>query len=92
MGHKVDVLARRCETEDRDPATIRKTILGGGNTIDDTDAFLASMQEYVDLGVDLVEVMPTTSDPLAEFSELCEKVVPQWPRSARRSRATVVPT
>jgi len=77
VKHKVDVLTRHCETEGRDPATIRKTILGGGNPLDDIDAFLASMQEYAELGVDLVEVMPTTSDPVAQVSSLCERVVPR---------------
>ncbi len=75
--HKVDVLARHCETEGRDPAEITKTILGGGDPVGDPDAFVADMEGYARLGIDLVEIMPLGPDPVAIVSELGEKVVPR---------------
>ena len=77
VAHKLDVLARHCEAEGRDPATIATTILGFGNPLDDVDAFISSMEGYAKLGVSLVEVMPTGPDPAAFATELGEKVVPK---------------
>jgi F420-dependent oxidoreductase-like protein len=76
VAHKLDVLARHCEAEGRDIATIKKTILGGPDPLGDVDAFLASMEEYAKLGIDLVEVMPMTPEPAAWVAQLCEQVVP----------------
>jgi F420-dependent oxidoreductase-like protein len=77
VAHKLDVLARHCDAEGRDPATIATTILGFGNPLDDVDAFLSRMEEYAKLGVALVEVMPPTPDPAGFVAELTEKVVPR---------------
>jgi F420-dependent oxidoreductase-like protein len=77
VKHKLDVLARHCDAEGRDTATIRKTILGGVDPLGDTDGFLTSMEEYARLGVELVEIMPTGPDPVAMVTELGEKVVPR---------------
>jgi len=43
----------------------------------DVDGFLASMEQYARLGVDLVEVVPRSSDPVAEVTRLGEEVVPR---------------
>ncbi len=67
VAHKLEVLARHCEDEGRDPATIRTTILAMGNPLDDADGFVAQMADYAEIGVDLVEVMPV-GDPI-EFTE-----------------------
>jgi F420-dependent oxidoreductase-like protein len=75
--HKLDVLARHCEVEGRDPAEITKTILGGGDPVGDPDAFVADMEGYARLGIDLVEIMPLGPDPAAMVSELGEKVLPR---------------
>ena len=77
VEHKLEVLARHCEAEGRDPATIEKTILGMSNPLDDVDGFLASMAEYAKLGVSLVEVMPLTDDPIAFAEQLGALVVPR---------------
>jgi F420-dependent oxidoreductase-like protein len=77
VAHKLEVLARHCDAEGRDPGTIEKTILGFADPLDDVDAFLASMDEYAGLGVELVEVMPTGSDPAAWVTRLGEEVVPR---------------
>jgi F420-dependent oxidoreductase-like protein len=78
VAHKLEVLARHCDTVGRDPATIEKTILAvGGNPLDDVDAFVAGMEQYARLGVDLVEVAPLGPDPVRFVTELSEKVVPR---------------
>jgi F420-dependent oxidoreductase-like protein len=77
VAHKIDVLARHCEREGRDPATIEKTILSFANPLDDVDGFLKGMEEYGALGVDLVEVMPLVPDPAAWAAQLGERVVPR---------------
>jgi hypothetical protein len=71
------VLARHCDAEGCDRATIATTIHGFGNPLDDVGAFLSSMEEYAKLGVALVEVMPPTPDPAGFVAELTEKVVPR---------------
>jgi F420-dependent oxidoreductase-like protein len=75
--HKLDVLAGHCEAVGRDPAEITKTILGGGDPVGDPDAFVADMEGYARLGIDLVEIMPLGPDPVAMVSELGEKVLPR---------------
>jgi hypothetical protein len=77
VAHKLDVLARHCDAEGRDPDTIQKTILGFANPLDDVDAFITSMEEYAKLGVTLVEVMPLVPDPAAWVTQLGERVVRQ---------------
>jgi F420-dependent oxidoreductase-like protein len=77
VSHKLDVLARHCEAEGRDTASIRKTIIGGGDPFADPDGFLTSMQAYAALGIDLVEITPMGPDPVAAVSQLCEQVVPR---------------
>ncbi len=76
VAHKLEVLERHCATEERDPATITKTILAMTDPMSDIDAFLVSMEEYAALGVELVEVMPLSPDPAAWVAQLCEQVVP----------------
>jgi F420-dependent oxidoreductase-like protein len=76
VAHKLEVLERHCADEDRDPATIQKTILGMTDPVADPDAFLRSMEEYAALGIDLVEVMPLVEDPASWAAGLGERVVP----------------
>jgi F420-dependent oxidoreductase-like protein len=77
VAHKLDVLARHCESEGRDPDRVKKTILGFTDPLDDVDAFLASMEEYAKLGVELVEVMPPGPDPVSWAAALGDQVVPK---------------
>lgn len=76
VRHKLDVLRRHCEAEGRDPASIRVTLLAGGDPVGDPDGFLATMAGYAEEGVDLVSLMPTTADPAAFVSQLGARVVP----------------
>jgi len=77
VAHKLEVLERHCTAEDRDPATIQKTILGMTDPVADPDGFLASMEEYAALGISLVEVMPLVEDPATWAARLGESVVPR---------------
>ena len=77
VAHKLEVLARHCDVEGRDPGTIERTILAFDNPLDDVDAFIARMDEYAEMGIDLVEVMPTGPDPVAWVTRLGEEVVPR---------------
>jgi F420-dependent oxidoreductase-like protein len=76
VAQKLEVLARHCETEGRDPASVAKTILAMQDPLPDVDAFLAGMEQYAKLGVTLVELMPTGPDPEAWVSRLGEEIVP----------------
>jgi F420-dependent oxidoreductase-like protein len=78
VEHKLGVLERHCEDAGRDPATIQKTILAvGGDPLQDVDAFLASMERYARLGVELVDLVPMGPDPAGIVSRLGEQVVPR---------------
>jgi len=76
VAQKLEVLARHCETEGRDPASVTKTILAMQDPLADVDAFLAGMEEYAKLGVTLVELMPTDPDPAAWVARLGERIAP----------------
>jgi hypothetical protein len=76
VAQKLEVLARHCETEGRDPARVAKTILAMQDPLPDVGTFLAGMEEYAQLGVTLVELMPTGPDPVAWVSQLGEQIVP----------------
>lgn len=75
LAHKLEVLARHCESEGRDPGEIDKTILHMGTPLADPDAFVATMADYAALGVGLVELMPF-GDPVAYVTEVCDRLVP----------------
>lgn len=73
---KLEVLHRHCDDLGRDPATITTTILGGPDPLAEPDAFLAEMERYAAIGVDLVQLRRPALGP--EFvSELGERVVPR---------------
>jgi F420-dependent oxidoreductase-like protein len=77
VAHKLEVLDRHCADEQRDPASITRTILGMSDPLADVDAFLKSMEEYAALGISMVEVMPLVEDPAAFATRLGEEVVPR---------------
>jgi F420-dependent oxidoreductase-like protein len=77
VAHKLEVLDRHCADEQRDPATISRTILGMADPLADVDGFLASMEEYAALGVAMVDVMPLVEDPVSYVTRLGEEVVPR---------------
>ena len=75
IAHKLDVLARHCETEGRDPASIEKTILVLANPLDDFEGFLSQMDAYAKLGIGTVELIPF-GDPIAFTAHVGERIVP----------------
>jgi F420-dependent oxidoreductase-like protein len=77
IQHKLEVIERHCESVGRDPAEIEKTIIGRLGSPDDADAFLAQMQEYAKLGIQLVELTPQVDDPADYVARVCERVVPR---------------
>ncbi len=78
VAHKLDVLRRHCDDVGRDEAEIEKTILVlGVNPVDDVDGFLAAMEPYARMGVELVEIPPQGQDPAGMVARLGEKVVPR---------------
>jgi F420-dependent oxidoreductase-like protein len=77
VAHKLEVLARHCDAESRDPATVEKTILGFGDPLDDVDACISAMEGYAAMGIELVEFMPPGPDPAGWAARLGEEVVPK---------------
>jgi F420-dependent oxidoreductase-like protein len=77
VAHKLDVLARHCDDQGRDLATIEKTIIFGANPLTDVDGFLSQMDAYAKLGIELVELSPGVPDPAAWAAELTAQVVPR---------------
>jgi alkanesulfonate monooxygenase SsuD/methylene tetrahydromethanopterin reductase-like flavin-dependent oxidoreductase (luciferase family) len=78
IAHKLDVLRRHCEDVGRDYDEIAKTIAATmTRPLDDTDGWLASMQEYADLGVSQVWVGPDKDDPVGWTEQMADKVVPR---------------
>jgi F420-dependent oxidoreductase-like protein len=76
ITHKLDVLKGHCENEGRDYAEIEKTIIHGGNPLDDVDAFLAEMDAMSKLGIDKVWVSNNKiEDPPAWADEVCAQTV-----------------
>jgi F420-dependent oxidoreductase-like protein len=77
VARKLEVLARHCEAEGRDPATIDKTIVGAFEPLDDLDGFLDTMARYAGMGIDMVEVTPSGDDPATWVARVCNAVAPR---------------
>ncbi|MGH3941401.1 MAG: LLM class F420-dependent oxidoreductase [Pseudonocardiaceae bacterium] len=76
VAHKFDVLCEHCAAEDRDYASIEKTVLVMRPPLADVDAFLADVAEYAALGVTEVQTMPDRHP--VEFAErLAEQLIPR---------------
>jgi alkanesulfonate monooxygenase SsuD/methylene tetrahydromethanopterin reductase-like flavin-dependent oxidoreductase (luciferase family) len=76
IAHKLDVLRRHCDDVGRNYDEIDKTVVGGLNRpLDDVDAWLASMQEYADLGISQVWLGPDAHDPVGWTEQMAERVV-----------------
>jgi F420-dependent oxidoreductase-like protein len=77
VARKLDVLAGHCDAVGRDPAEIRRTVLGGPDPVGDPDGFLAAMAGYAAVGIEHVQVMPTGPDPVGYVRRLGERIVPR---------------
>lgn len=77
ISHKLDVLARHCDTEDRDADEIEKTLITGDDPLSDVETFLATMQAYADIGIEKVWIGPPGDSPADWVTEVCERVLPR---------------
>ena len=82
VKRKLDVLRGHCDAVGRDYDAIEKTIIGRVDPHGDVNEFLAAMEQYAALGVDLVEVAPTMPDPARFVTKLGERSSGRWRRSA----------
>src|SRR5215207_2873330 len=77
VAHKLNVLDRHCDTEDRDPATVERTILFvRRDPLTDVDSFVAEMAGYAGLGVTTVDLMPS-GDPVAYVERVGKDIIPR---------------
>ena len=77
VAHKLDVLRRHCDDEDRNYDSITKTALyAGPPVLDNTDRFLADAEQYATLGITELEVMPDR-DPVEFATQLVERISPR---------------
>lgn len=81
LQHKLDVLRRHCDDLGRDYDAIEKTIGGAGglDPVDQTDEWLAQMEQYAAMGATLttVTIVPGIDDPVAYSTDLVERVLPR---------------
>lgn len=77
VAHKLDVLQRHCDDVGRDSATIEKTLIHGGDPLEDVDAFLTRMAEYAAVGIELVTIVPRGDDPVSWATRMCDEVLPR---------------
>ena len=76
VAHKLDVLRRHCDTEDRDSVTVERTILYVRDPLQDVESFLAEMADYARLGVSTVDLMPT-GDPVGFVEQVGKEIIPR---------------
>jgi len=69
IAHKLDVLRRHCDNEERDYDRISKTMLARNDPFGDADEFLADAQQYRDLGIDTLIFVPH-GDPVTYTRQL----------------------
>jgi F420-dependent oxidoreductase-like protein len=77
VAHKLQVLERHCDEEDRDFGEIEKTIISSIDPAQDPDGFLAAMSEFAGLGITKVWVSPIVPDPAAWVIGVTESVGPR---------------
>jgi alkanesulfonate monooxygenase SsuD/methylene tetrahydromethanopterin reductase-like flavin-dependent oxidoreductase (luciferase family) len=76
VAHKLEVLRRHCDDLDRDYDSIRRTAMGGLDPVADRDDFLARMEEFAAVGIELVTLQPVGPDPAAWTAKVLEDVAP----------------
>ena len=70
-------LDQHCQTLGRDPSQIRKTVAVRFNPLLDMDGFRSTMEQYAQLGVDLINVtLVGNNDPVGFVKRLGDDVVP----------------
>ncbi|RFA13889.1 LLM class F420-dependent oxidoreductase [Subtercola boreus] len=77
VKHKLDVLRGHCDRLGTDYDAIEKTLITGADALDAPDTFLASMEQYAAIGIDLVTTAPSSPEPAAWVARTTEAVVPR---------------
>lgn len=79
VAHKLEVLRAHCDRLGRDYASVRKTILYTGPSLDDrgVEPFIEEMQAYGALGVDAVVMRVAGPRPLDFMRQLAFDVIPR---------------
>lgn len=79
LKHKIDVLARHCDAEGRDPAKIRRIASTLVDPLADVDGFLTTAEQFAGLGVDTFVVAPmfNHTDPVKFVEQVGEKILPR---------------
>ncbi|RFA08999.1 LLM class F420-dependent oxidoreductase [Subtercola boreus] len=77
VKHKLDVLRGHCDALGTDYDAIEKTLITGADALDAPDTFLASMEQYAAIGIDLVTTGPSSPEPAAWVARTTEAVVPR---------------
>jgi F420-dependent oxidoreductase-like protein len=78
IRHKLEVLRGHCDDVGRDYGEIAKTITASRTRpLDDVDAWLASMQQMADEGIEQVWVGPDPTDPVGWTERMAEQLLPR---------------
>jgi F420-dependent oxidoreductase-like protein len=79
LERKIDVLSRHCETVDRDPAQVRKTVGLFDDPFADLDDYIRTVERYAALGIELINVgpLPGHPDPVGFVRRLGDELVPR---------------
>ncbi len=79
IKHKLDVLDGHCQTANRNPAEIERTMFAPSDPLTNVDDFLATVEKYAALGIrKLWTSVPNNSpDPVRWVNDVCEKVIPR---------------
>jgi F420-dependent oxidoreductase-like protein len=77
VARKLAVLDQHCADVGRDPASVQRTVISGGDPLHDLDGFLRTAAAYADLGVEQVWVGPPGSDLAAWTERACAELVPR---------------
>jgi F420-dependent oxidoreductase-like protein len=77
VAHKLEVLAGHCADLGRDPASIEKTMIIGGDPLADVDAFVAQLTAYAEVGIETVALGAPGPDCADWVAEVGRQVVPR---------------
>jgi F420-dependent oxidoreductase-like protein len=79
LTHKIDVLARHCDTVGRDIAEIRKTVGFFEDPFENLDEYLRKLERLSELGVDMINIgpVPGTPDPAGFVKRFGDEVMPK---------------
>ena len=77
VQHKLDVLARHCESVGRDRSEIRNTTISRVGPDTDTDTFVEQMAQYATLGFEHVQLGLLTTEPAQLVRDKISTIVPR---------------